>query len=145
MAGKMTIDNRIGEGQMSPDLFPPDVFAAACPTRRVLDRIGDKWAVLILILLARGTKRFNALRRLIDGVSQKMLSQTLKSLERDGLVSRRVIPTVPVTVEYSITPLGMTLHEAVDPLRVWAETHIGAVEAAQQLYDSGGRDGSGLA
>ena len=113
----------------------PDVFAANCPTRRILDRIGDKWAVLILILLARGTKRFNGLRRLIDGVSQKMLSQTLKSLERDGLVTRRVIPTVPVTVEYSITPLGMTLHEAVDPLRVWAEAHIGAVEAARARYD----------
>lgn len=116
---------------------PPNVFAADCPTRRVLDRIGDKWAVLILILLASGSKRFNALRRLIDGVSQKMLSQTLKSLERDGLVSRRVIPTVPVTVEYSITPLGRTLYDAVDTLRVWAETHIGEVEAARARYDAG--------
>jgi DNA-binding HxlR family transcriptional regulator len=124
---------------MTPDLrsFPPNVFAAECPTRRVLDRIGDKWAVLILILLATGPKRFNALRRLIGGVSQKMLSQTLKSLERDGLVSRRVIPTVPVTVEYAVTPLGMTLHEAVDTLRVWAETHIGDVEAARVRYDVG--------
>ncbi|MDP3545836.1 MAG: helix-turn-helix domain-containing protein [Phreatobacter sp.] len=138
-------DSLGGQAPVPAGLYPPDVFAAACPTRRVLDRVGDKWAVLILILLARGTKRFNALRRLIDGVSQKMLSQTLKSLERDGLVSRRVIPSVPVTVEYSITPLGMTLHEAVDPLRVWAETHIGAVEAAQQRYDTGTRDGSGLA
>jgi len=117
--------------------LPPNVFAADCPTRRVLDRIGDKWAVLILILLARGTKRFNELRREIDGVSQKMLSQTLKSLERDGLVSRRAIPTVPVTVEYSITPLGMTLHQAVDTLRLWAEAHIGAVEAARRRYDAG--------
>ncbi len=117
--------------------LPPNVFAGDCPTRRVLDRIGDKWAVLILILLARATKRFNELRRLIDGVSQKMLSQTLKSLERDGLVTRRAIPTVPVTVEYSITPLGMTLHQAVDTLRVWAETHIGAVEIARARYDAG--------
>lgn len=115
----------------------PNVFAAACPTRRVLDRIGDKWAVLILILLARGTRRFNELRRLIDGVSQKMLSQTLKSLERDGLISRRAIPTVPVTVEYTITPLGLTLHQAVDTLRVWAEAHIGEVEVARARYDAG--------
>ncbi len=114
----------------------PNVFAAECPTRRVLDRVGDKWAVLILILLADGTLRFNELKRRIGGVSQKMLSQTLKSLERDGLVSRRVIPTVPVTVEYSITPLGRTLHQAVDALRVWAETHIAAVEAAQARYDA---------
>ena len=121
--------------------FPPDVFAADCPTRRVLDRIGDKWAVLILILLARGTVRFNELRRLIDGISQKMLSQTLKSLERDGLVSSRVIPTVPVAVEYTITPLGRTLHDAVDPLRIWAETHIAAVEAAQARYDASPRQG----
>lgn len=119
-----------------PKDLTPNVFAAECPTRRVLDRVADKWAVLILILLADGTKRFNALKRMIGGVSQKMLSQTLKSLERDGLVSRKVIPTVPVTVEYSITPLGRTLHAAVDPLRIWAETHIAAVEAAQARYDT---------
>jgi DNA-binding HxlR family transcriptional regulator len=116
-------------------MLAPNAFAADCPTRRVLDRIGDKWAVLILILLSRGTKRFNELRRLIDGVSQKMLSQTLKSLERDGLVSRRVIASVPVTVEYSITPLGLTLHKAVDGLRIWAESHLGEVETAQRRYD----------
>ena len=116
-------------------MLAPNAFAADCPTRRVLDRIGDKWAVLILILLSRGTRRFNVLRREIDGVSQKMLSQTLKSLERDGLVSRRVIATVPVTVEYSITPLGFTLHQAVDGLRLWAETHMGDVAAAQRRYD----------
>ena len=119
-----------------PKDLTPNVFAAECPTRRVLDRVADKWAVLILILLADGTKRFNALKRMIGGVSQKMLSQTLKSLERDGLVSRKVIPTVPVTVEYSITPLGRTLHAAVDPLRIWAETHIAAVEGAQARYDA---------
>lgn len=115
--------------------LPPNVFAASCPTRRVLDRVGDKWAVLILILLSEETKRFNELRRLIDGISQKMLSQTLKSLERDGLVGRRAIATVPVTVEYSITPLGRTLYRAVDPLRHWAETHIAEVEASQRRYD----------
>ena len=82
----------------------PDPFNAKCPTRQVLDRIGEKWAVLILIMLDRETLRFNALRRRIENISQKMLSQTLKSLERDGLISRRAFATVPVTVEYSLTP-----------------------------------------
>ena len=115
--------------------YPPDVYARACPTRLVLDRIADKWAVLVLGLLADAPVRFNQLRRQIDGISQKMLSQTLKSLERDGLVHRKAIPTVPVTVEYSITPLGRTLAATVDALRIWAETHIDEVVVAQQRYD----------
>lgn len=119
-----------------PKDLTPNVFAAECPTRRVLDRVADKWAVLILILLADGTKRFNALKRMIGGVSQKMLSQTLKSLERDGLVTRTAIPTVPVTVEYAITDLGRTLAATVDALRRWAETHIDDVLEAQRRYDS---------
>ena len=110
-------------------------YAAACPTRLVLDRIADKWAVLVLGLLGSGPLRFNELRRRIEGLSQKMLSQCLKSLERDGLVHRHAIATVPVTVEYSITDLGRTLTDAVDALRVWAETHIEAVLTAQARYD----------
>ena len=113
----------------------PNAFASTCPTRLVLDRVADKWAVLVLGLLASGPVRFNQLRRSIEGVSQKMLSQTLKSLERDGLVKRKAIATVPVTVEYSITPLGETLAATVDALRVWAETHIDEVLAAQRRYD----------
>jgi DNA-binding HxlR family transcriptional regulator len=115
----------------------PNAYATSCPTRLVLDRIADKWAVLVLGLLASGPVRFNQLRRQIEGISQKMLSQTLKSLERDGLVGRKVTPTVPVTVEYSITPLGETLSATVDGLRIWAETHIEKVLAAQQQYDAG--------
>jgi DNA-binding HxlR family transcriptional regulator len=115
----------------------PDPFNAQCPTRRVLDRIGDNWAVLILILLEHETLRFNELRRRIEAISQKMLSQTLKSLERDGLILREVFPTVPVTVEYSLTGLGRTLAATVDSLRIWAETHIGTVEEAQRRYDRG--------
>jgi DNA-binding HxlR family transcriptional regulator len=113
----------------------PNVYDANCPTRLVLDRVADKWAVLLLGLLAAEPQRFNQLRRRIDGLSQKMLSQTLKSLERDGLVHRRAIATVPVTVEYSITPLGRTLAATVDGLRVWAETYIGEVQRAQKRYD----------
>ena len=110
-------------------------YAAACPTRMVIDRIADKWAVLLLGLLADGPMRFNQLRRSIDGLSQKMLSQTLKGLERDGLVRRKVFPTVPVTVEYSISPLGRTLAAMLDGLRVWAEANVADVLAAQQRYD----------
>ena len=113
----------------------PNAYDANCPTRQVLDRIADKWAVLVLGLLTGGPVRFNRLRRSIDGLSQKMLSQTLKSLERDGLVHRRAIATVPVTVEYSITPLGQTLAQTVDALRIWAEAHIAEVQKAQRRYD----------
>jgi DNA-binding HxlR family transcriptional regulator len=123
---------------MPSDKFGWNVYATACPTRLVLDRIADKWAVLVLGLLGGGPVRFNQLRRQIEGISQKMLSQSLKSLERDGLVARKVIPTVPVTVEYSITPLGETLSATVDGLRIWAETHIEKVLMAQRRYDAGG-------
>jgi DNA-binding HxlR family transcriptional regulator len=101
----------------------------------VLDRIADKWTVLLLILLSQRSWRFNQLRREIGGLTQKMASQTLKGLERDGLVTRKVTPTVPVTVEYSITPLGRTLSETVDALRIWAERHMGDVAKAQLQYD----------
>jgi DNA-binding HxlR family transcriptional regulator len=113
-----------------------NAYAADCPTRQILDRVGDKWAVLILLLLRDEPLRFNQLRRAIDGISQKMLSQVLKSLERDGLVKRRAIATVPVTVEYSITPLGLTLAVAVDHLRDWAEAHLREVLSAQRRYDA---------
>src|SRR5204862_8114753 len=114
----------------------PNAYAANCPTRQILDRVGDKWAVLILLLVRDEPMRFNALRRAIEGISQKMLSQVLKSLERDGLIKRRVIATVPVTVEYSITLLGVTLAAAVDPLRDWAEQNLKDVLAAQRRYDA---------
>ena len=105
----------------------PDVYAANCPTRQLLDRIADKWSVLILTTLGTGSgeMRFNALKRHIEGISQKMLSQTLRSLERDGLVMRHVVPTVPVTVGYAITPLGRELVE------------IGEDEALHQAHEVG--------
>jgi DNA-binding HxlR family transcriptional regulator len=115
--------------------WPANPYAADCPTRLVLDRIADKWTVLLLILLSQRSWRFNQLRREIGGLTQKMASQTLKGLERDGLVTRKVTPTVPVTVEYSITPLGRTLSETVDALRIWAERHMGDVAKAQLHYD----------
>jgi DNA-binding HxlR family transcriptional regulator len=111
-----------------------DVYNPACPTRRVLSRIADKWTVLIIGSLAAGTRRFGELRREI-GASQKVLSQTLRALERDGLVTRRVYASVPPKVEYSLTPLARTLIDVVDEVRVWAESHIETVMAAQRAYD----------
>jgi DNA-binding HxlR family transcriptional regulator len=114
---------------------PGDPYKSDCPTRMALDRIADKWTVLLLVLLEEEAMRFNQLRRAIEGLSQKMLSQTLKALERDGLVSRRAFATVPVTVEYSITPLGRTLAHALAPIADWATTHIGEILRARDRYD----------
>ena len=113
-----------------------DVFEDRCPTRLVLDRLADKWALLVLDRLRGGPVRFNGLRRDIKGVSQKVLSQTLKALVRDGLVSRSAFPTVPVTVEYAMTPLGRTLTETVAALAHWAERNMDEVLAAQAAYDA---------
>jgi len=113
-----------------------NAYAAQCPTRVVLDRIADKWTVLILGLLGQQPRRFNALLREIEGLSQKMLSQTLKRLERDGLVRRTVFATTPVTVEYALTPLGETLAESLATLIRWAEDNIEAVQAAQRMFDA---------
>lgn len=113
-----------------------NVYAKDCPTRLVLDRLGNKWALLVLDRLQNEAVRFNALKRDIHGVSQKVLSQVLKNLERDGLIARTVSPTVPITVEYSLKPLGMTLIQAVSSLTHWAETHMSEIETAQHLYDA---------
>jgi DNA-binding HxlR family transcriptional regulator len=104
-----------------------DVYASDCPTRQALDRIADKWTALVIGLLDQRPHRFGELRRRIGGISQKMLTQTLRSLERDGLVNRRVEPTVPVKVEYSLTPLGESLVPPLAAIRDWAESHIDQV------------------
>ena len=122
----------------------PDVYAANCPTRQLLDRVADKWSVLILLTLGNGEMRFNALKRRIDGISQKMLSQTLRSLERDGLVLRHVVPTVPVTVSYAISPLGSELLGALQAMIDWAEARMGAVAEAQRIYDARERELAGI-
>jgi len=112
-----------------------DVYNASCPTRKALDRIADKWASLIVLLLAERPHRFGELKRRIDGISQKMLTQTLRNLEHDGLVNRRAFATVPVTVEYSLTPLGETLVAPVAAIRDWAESHIEDVLAAREAAE----------
>ena len=113
-----------------------DVYNDGCPARLVLDHLGDKWALLVLGRLCEGPTRFNAIRRDIRGISQKVLSQVLKRLERDGMVQRTAYPTVPVTVEYALTDLGKTLKERVHPLLHWAEQHMPAIRQAQAAYDA---------
>lgn len=112
-----------------------NVYNQHCPTRMVLDRIADKWTVLTIGVLATETKRFGQLRRELDGVSQKMLTQTLRGLERDGIVHRQVYATVPPKVEYSLTDLGSTLVALLEELRHWSENHIESVLSARQQYD----------
>ncbi|MBD3782572.1 MAG: helix-turn-helix transcriptional regulator [Micrococcales bacterium] len=114
----------------------PSPYAADCPTRTVLDRVGDRWTVLVLLLLERRTHRFTELQRSIEGISPKVLTQTLRALERDGLVTRVVHPEVPPRVEYSLTALGRTLVSAVAALDVWARSHIDEVEQARAAYDA---------
>jgi DNA-binding HxlR family transcriptional regulator len=101
----------------------------------VLDRIADKWAVLIISVLEQGPQRFNALGRQIKGLSQKVLSQTLKRLERDGFVARTVFPTVPITVEYALTPLGRSLSTTLNPLIAWSKVNCEAILMSQRSYD----------
>jgi DNA-binding HxlR family transcriptional regulator len=126
-----------------------DAFLAQCPSRQLLDRLADKWVTLVLSALRSdgshefGTDcageprpmRYSELSRMLAGVSQKMLTQTLRSLERDGLITRTVTPTVPVTVTYELTPLGLSLHETMRGLKRWAETHMDDVLVSRAAYD----------
>ncbi|WP_021026029.1 helix-turn-helix domain-containing protein [Comamonas sp. B-9] len=110
-------------------------YLATCPTRQVLDCVADKWTVLVLGLLRAGPWRFGQLRKGIEGLSQKMLTQTLRALERDGIVRREVFACSPPKVEYSLTPLGQSLAPALDALRLWAERHMDEVMRHRDLYD----------
>ncbi len=114
----------------------PDVFTAACPTRTVLDHVMSKWGVLVLLALGAGTFRWSELRRAVDGISEKMLAATLRTLEGDGLVTRRAYPEIPPKVEYSLTPLGENLSQLLAHLREWSEEHAPDILAARQRYVS---------
>jgi DNA-binding HxlR family transcriptional regulator len=107
-----------------------------CPVREVLDRVGDKWSVQVVGVLGRGTHRFRELQRAVDGISQRMLTRTLRGLERDGLVTRTVYPTVPPRVDYALTDLGHSLLGSVLGLERWANAHRGDIVAARARYDS---------
>lgn len=111
--------------------LPADVYSAKCPTRQVLDHISGKWTILVVDSLLTGTLRYTDLSRRIEGVSQKMLTQTLRALEADGFVTRTVHPTIPPRVEYALTDLGRSLAEPITALRRWTETHINEIERAR--------------
>ncbi|GGP86186.1 winged helix-turn-helix transcriptional regulator [Streptosporangium pseudovulgare] len=120
---------------MDDDVWQWDT-RADCEVRQILDRIADKWSLLVIALLERRTMRFTELRREIDGVSQRMLTVTLRHLERDGLVERTVHPVVPPRVDYALTPLGATLHEVIKSLVVWTEEHQNHIAVARSAYDA---------
>jgi DNA-binding HxlR family transcriptional regulator len=120
--------------------FCPDAFQwdrrEDCEVRQILDRIADKWSLLIIALLDDGSMRFTELKRMIDGVSQRMLTVTLRQLERDGLVLRTVHPVVPPRVDYELTELGRTLHQTVQALVQWTELHQTDIVAARERFDA---------
>jgi DNA-binding HxlR family transcriptional regulator len=112
-----------------------NAFIAECPSRQLLDRLTDKWTTLLLIALADGSQRYSELARTVAGVSQKMLTQTLRNLERDGLITRQVTPSVPVRVDYELTGLGRSLLPVVREVKSWAEHHMPDVLAARSRFD----------
>jgi DNA-binding HxlR family transcriptional regulator len=127
-------------GEVQVTVSRGDLFDPACPTRELLDRIGSKWtsmAVKVLADAAPGEVRFAELRRRMPGVSQKMLSSTLQSLTRDGLIARRVEPVTPPRVHYRLTPLGLSLDQALAVLRDWAEQHMQEIDQAGRLTERG--------
>jgi DNA-binding HxlR family transcriptional regulator len=115
---------------------PSGVYSGNCPTRQVLDLISDRWTTLVIGLLENKPHRFSELQRRIGGISQKMLSHTLRQLERDGLVTRTVYAQVPLRVEYALTPLGRTLCEPLAAIRQWAESNIDSITEAQAAYEN---------
>jgi DNA-binding HxlR family transcriptional regulator len=112
-----------------------NAYVAECPSRQVLDALSDKWVTLVLTALSDGPRRYSELSKTIAGVSQKMLTQTLRTLERDGLVTRTITPSVPVRVDYELTSLGRTILPVVAAIKAWSEEHISQVHAAQTVYD----------
>lgn len=117
--------------------------AHACrPVTDILSRIGDKWSVMIVMYLGPGPRRFNEIRRAINGISQRMLTLTLRGLERDGLVSRTVTPTIPPRVDYELTPLGQSLRCPIDALGEWAFANRDEIDAARTRFDAARKDGA---
>ncbi|MFD1541942.1 winged helix-turn-helix transcriptional regulator [Nonomuraea guangzhouensis] len=108
----------------------------ACPVNRLIDRIGDKWVAVLLNELAEGPRRYGDLTRTIAGASQKMLTETLRHLERDGLISRTVTPAVPVRVDYALTDLGRSLLPVIEVMKQWAEENIDQIDSAREAYDT---------
>ncbi|MBB3763164.1 winged helix-turn-helix transcriptional regulator [Sphingomicrobium lutaoense] len=121
---------------VTSDTLEPLHLAGCANVAPVLNRVGDKWSMLIVMVLATGSRRFNELKREIDGISQRMLTRSLRGLERDGLVSRTVTPTIPPRVDYELTELGHSLRLPVKALGDWAIEHIDCIREAQKRYDA---------
>jgi DNA-binding HxlR family transcriptional regulator len=128
-AGSAVIARPAGGGPAVPS-------AAKCRIREILGRIGDKWSLFIIFQLGDGPQRFTTLKRAVDGISQRMLTVTLRGLERDGIVSRTMYPVMPPRVDYALTPLGHTLLDAVGALMAWVDEHLPEVDAARDAYDA---------
>ena len=109
---------------------------SACRAREVLQRVGDKWSIFVIDLLGHGTKRFSELHRAVDGITARMLTVTLRGLERDGIVTRTIHPVIPPRVDYALTPMGLTLLDAIGQLVSWADSHLPEISAAQAAYDA---------
>jgi DNA-binding HxlR family transcriptional regulator len=109
---------------------------ASCPTRAILNRVGDQWSLLVIFTLEEGALRFGALRKKIEGVSPRVLTQTLRALERDGLVTRTAFATIPPRVDYAITDLGLSLAAAMRPVSQWAERNQSRIDAAREFFDA---------
>lgn len=116
-------------------VLPPDAFLKVCPSRAVLARVGQKWTVLVMVALQGDPSRFGDIRRRLEGVSQKMLTQTLRAMERDGLIERCIFDERPLRVEYTLSPLGRSLLPLVSALKAWAEQSLAAVEASNRRFD----------
>ncbi|WP_119696869.1 winged helix-turn-helix transcriptional regulator [Microbacterium halotolerans] len=117
-----------------------DVLSLDCPSRPVLQRIGDKWTTLVFMILKEGPRRFSVIRSSVQGVTPKVLTQTLRALERDGLVNRQIYAEVPPRVEYSLTDLGVSLLGPLETVRTWAERNAASILSAREDYDTGTDD-----
>jgi DNA-binding HxlR family transcriptional regulator len=136
----------VDSGHVDPVCDPPEAVGgepcgsayepSACRAREVLQRVGDKWSMLVIDLLGHGTKRFSELHRSVDGITARMLTVTLRGLERDGIVTRTIHPVIPPRVEYDLTPMGLTLLDTVGQLVSWADVHLPEISAAQAAYDA---------
>ena len=114
----------------------PHIMAGDCGRiSQILSRVGDKWTVLVVMMLVDGPRRFNEIKRMVGGISQRMLTLTLRGLERDGLVTRTLFPTIPPRVDYELTPLGRSLWAAVTPLGSWAQEHLKDIHRAREKFD----------
>ncbi|PKM09411.1 MAG: transcriptional regulator [Gammaproteobacteria bacterium HGW-Gammaproteobacteria-7] len=131
----MTPDDLLADTAEALNEAPPSPSHRSCPVRDVLDRLGDKWATLILVTLSQGPQRFNALARAVPDISRRMLTETLRHLERDGLVWREVTPSTPPSVAYGLTPLGTSLMPPLNALITWAESHQPEIAVARTLFD----------